>query len=330
MALPKKARYTLKMASPTNQWLPFEHQLYRLLQTGVGGKPHSVMLMVSGGADSMAMLAAFEALKSALRMQISVLHCHHGEADSSRQTQYRDRAARFVQSFCESKQIPFYQMKHKASILKSESELREFRKTSAESLREEIKAQFSVWAHHRDDFLETQILRLIRGVGPGSLYEPMQMLRGSEMRPFLSVSREEIRAYLRDKKIEWLEDPSNQDQDYLRNWLRGNWLPQLEEKCPGALNAFSRSLDLLRESHVDTIPSEIWVQNALSRQVFLGLNEAQKKQVLAQYLRKCGKLDFSQNHIKEIIRQLDNSQLNHTFKSAHVTWSLTRDLIKLD
>jgi len=284
--------------------------------------------MVSGGADSMALLGSLLALRSALELELAVLHCHHGDSRRSEQNEFRNRSEEKLQAFCQTQSVNFYAVKHKG-LGESEAELREFRKKAAASFQETLGLEFSVWAHHRDDLIETQILRLIRGAGPQALFEPMQFERNSELRPFLDISREDIRAYLTDKQIEWLEDPSNQNQDYLRNWLRQNWLPALEEKCPGALNALSRSLGLLQESHFEAIPSEIWLEEGLSRSVFLTLNETQKKQVLAQYLRRCGKLEFSQNQIKEVMRHLDISQLNHTFKAAQVDWSLTRERIKI-
>jgi len=315
------------MANTQNRWHPFEHQLYRSLQMQDVSN-QKLLLMVSGGADSVALFVSFLALRSALNLELSVLHCHHGRSENTEQNQFRDRAQAFVGKLCEENSIPIHTVKNEVAD-ESEAALRDFRKSSAEKLREKQGAGFSVWAHHRDDFLETQILRLIRGTGPESLFAPMQVQREHELRPMLEISRAEILDYLRDKKIEWVEDPSNQNQDYLRNWLRQNWLPALEEKCPGALASFSRSLDLLLESHLDSIPLEIWTEQGLSRAVYLTLNEVQKKQVLAQYLRRCGKLEFSQNQIKEVMKHLDIEQTVHTFKAAHVTWSITRDVIKV-
>jgi tRNA(Ile)-lysidine synthase len=315
------------MANSSNQWHPFEHQLYRKLRQ-LGMANQRFLLMVSGGADSVALFTSFLGLKAALNLDLAVLHCHHGESESLEQQHFRDQAQVWVQTLARENAVPF-EWARNFEFVQSEAELRRFRKKSAGKIREQVMAHYSVWAHHQDDFLETQLLRLIRGTGPEALFEPMSVCRENELRPFLDVSRQEIIAYLKDKKIEWLEDPSNQNQDYLRNWLRQSWLPALEEKCPGAKASFSRSLDLLQESHVETLPSEIWVDEGLSRTVFLTLNDSQKTQALARYLRRCGKLGFSQNQLKEVVKRLDISQMNHTFKAAHVTWAITRDFIKV-
>ncbi len=315
------------MANSLNRWHPFEHQLYRKLQQ-LKISDRKLLLMVSGGADSVALFASLLSLQSALNLELIVLHCHHGDSANPKQQQFRDQALVWVQILAQENAVAF-ELTRYTGAHQSESALRQFRKHSAEQVREKRSAHHSVWAHHQDDFLETQVLRLIRGTGPEALFEPMRECRENELRPFLNVSRQEIKAYLSDKKIEWLEDPSNQNQDYLRNWLRQNWLPALEEKCPGAKVSFSRSLGLLQESHVETLPTEIWVEEGLSRHVFLALNDSQKTQALARYLRQCGKLEFSQNQLKEVVRRLDISQMNHTFKAAHVTWAITRDLIKV-
>jgi tRNA(Ile)-lysidine synthase len=318
------------MVSELNRWNPFEHRLYRDFQAAkLSGR--RLLVMASGGADSMALLVSLLAVRAALSLEIQVLHAHHGKTEDPEQMKFRNEACELVRQFCLQERIPFH-LKIRSENLENQSEdsLRRFRKKVSEELVKELGFEFSVWAHHRDDFLETQILRLIRGTGPQSLVEPMHLQRGLEIRPFLQVSKVEILTYLRDKKIQYVEDPSNQNQDYLRNWLRQNWLPQLEEKCPGGLEAFSRSLGLLLESNESTIPPEIWTDSGVDRSVYITLNEAQKKQVLAQYLRRCGKLEFSQNQILEVMRHLDKSLFDHKFKAAKANWLITRTSIQLD
>jgi tRNA(Ile)-lysidine synthetase-like protein len=313
------------MADFKNQWSPLEHQIFRILKDhDIQSK--SCLLAVSGGADSMALLEMMSRLQSALKLELTVLHCHHGPAASDEQTQYRNQALEFVRSQCEQRQIPL-EVKKSEAPLTSENEMREFRLKSVETLRKKKQSDFALWAHHQEDFLETQILRLIRGGGKDSILEPMSILSEHHVRPFLKTAKGELKTYLENQKIEWLEDPSNADESYLRNWIRCNWLPQLEAKCPGALRSLSRSLDLLNESHIDSISEEIWIKGGILRPFFLTLNEAQKKQVIAIYLRKLGQKEFTHNQIVEIIKHLDIPQLNHTFKSAGLVWSFSKELI---
>ncbi len=305
-------------------WTPLEHHVYRELNSlSLAGK--KLLLMVSGGADSLALLQVMRELRSALQVEISVLHCHHGDAPGE-QGSFRNQAAQFVAKWCEQAKVPFFQQKASQS-LKSEEEMRDFRKACAQSFVEKENVDFVLWGHHSDDLLETQFLRLIRGAGPQAIAEPMRLQKQKDLRPLLTLTRQEIQQYLKDRNQQWVDDPSNQNENHLRNWLRHNWLPQLETKCPGALRAFSRSLDLIQESVQETLPSEIWLEEGISRPLFLTLCEAQKKQVLALYLHRCGQKEFTHNQLKEILKHLDISQTNHTFKAVHLNWCLSKELI---
>lgn len=305
-------------------WNALEHQVYREIKSIQG---QSLLLMLSGGADSVALLQFLMKFKEPLSLDVQILHCHHGpDAANTEQQRFRDEALAFCQTLAHQFHLPFHLIQSQKEM-SSEDEFRNFRKAAALKIQTENQIRWVVWAHHQDDLLETQILRLIRGASPQSVFEPMSLQKSSDLRPLLQISRAQILDYLKEQNLNWLEDPSNQDEKYLRNWLRNSWLPQLEEKCPGALKSFSRSLDLLRQSQIETFPEEIWVENGLSRPVFLTLSEVQKKQLIAIYLRKLGQKEFTHNQIKEVLKQLDIPQLKHTFVSAHLEWHLSKELI---
>jgi tRNA(Ile)-lysidine synthase len=305
-------------------WNALEHQVYRQIK-GLQGQ--SFLLMLSGGADSVALLQFLMKFKEPLNLDVQILHCHHGpDTTHPEQQRFRDEALVFCHALAHKFQLPFHVMRSE-NEMSSEDEFRNFRKAAAVKIQSENQIRWVTWAHHQDDLLETQILRLIRGASPQAVFEPMSLQKSSDLRPLLQISRAQIVDYLKEQNLNWLEDPSNQDEKYLRNWLRHSWLPQLEEKCPGALKSFSRSLDLLRQSQIETFPEEIWVENGLSRPVFLTLSEVQKKQLIALYLRKLGQKEFTHNQIKEVLKHLDIPQLNHTFTSAHLEWHLSKELI---
>jgi tRNA(Ile)-lysidine synthase len=318
------------MVFAKEQWTPIEAQVYRELRSGLAESwPNTGglwLVMCSGGADSMALVTILSHLRPALGCDFQVLYCHHGPSSQTEQVEYREQAQALVRKWCEKHRVVFHSVQAE-HFLKSEEDYRDFRKEAASKL--QIKGGFErvVWGHQAQDFLETRMLRLIRGAGVHGLYEPMSLLRGSDLRPLLFLSRSEILEELKARDVEWLEDPSNQDESYLRNWLRHNWLPQLEKKCPGALSSFSRSLDLIFESQNEVWPEGLWVASGISRSTFLSLNEAQKRQALAFYLRQNGQMQFTHNQIKEVLRNLDISKLEHTFRAASVQWTLTKDLI---
>jgi tRNA(Ile)-lysidine synthase len=293
-------------------WLPLEHGLYRWIQPYLG---KSFLLAVSGGIDSMSLLAAFVRLKI---QPFSVIYLHHGDSPSLEQCNYRIQAQHLVESFCLENQIPCQSYKS-GEVLNSEQEMRSFRQRI---LSEQISLgsqDYVVYAHHRDDLIETQILNLIRGSGFHKPFMDFEHLQ--ELRPFLNFSKQQIKSYSEEIKVPFLEDPSNQQSEYLRNWLRNSWLPQLEEKCPGALNSLSRSLTLLQEKD-RSLPEGLFSgESEISRPLFLSLDRIAQKRALAVFGQRLGLKNFTQNHIFEVLKHLDKAQSEHSFICAKMNWS---------
>ena len=133
--------------------------------------------------------------------------------------------------------------------LTSEADLREFRHSLLERLRREKGAQWTALAHHSGDLLETRLLHLIRGCGEEG-FSAMKILDPPFLRPFLDVTREEIKDYALANRLSWAEDPGNKDNRFFRNWLRNQWLPDLERRRPGGVKRLAASF-----SHVaDALP----------------------------------------------------------------------------
>ena len=122
------------MANHLNQWTWFEQQVLKSLQTHQVEK-HSLLLAVSGGSDSMALLAVLRRLAGSLDLQISVAHIHHGPG-SNEQVKFRNQAQAHVQESCLSQAIPFFTEKS-LQPLKTEADMREFRKAEIEKIRRE-------------------------------------------------------------------------------------------------------------------------------------------------------------------------------------------------
>jgi tRNA(Ile)-lysidine synthase len=187
--------------------------------------------------------------------------------------------------------------------------------------------------HHQEDLLETRLLRLIRGTGPQGL-QAMKVVKEGVIRPFLTTSEKEIARA--SEGLVWVEDPSNTKADYLRNWVRQKWLSALEEKSPGAKKALARSLELLLESHEikdiggGLAPGQVskrMTRRGILKAEFLGLSEEEKRRLLARYLLQLKVRHFTQNHLREILKHLDNSQNVHKFTLAKLDWTLTKDRI---
>ena len=106
-------------------------------------------------------------------------------------------------------------------------------------------------AHHRDDQLETFLLRLLRGsgvLGLASMRAVRRFGRGLHARPLLNYSREELQAYARLHGLDWIEDPSNADTRPDRNYLRHEVVPAIRGRWPSVALPVSRAIDILAEA----------------------------------------------------------------------------------
>lgn len=306
------------MASKLTRWTPLENKIYRLLKTHKVGQGKA-LIAVSGGQDSLLLAEILFKLSSALKLELSVIHIHHGGISP-----YRKKAQDFVKKWSAKKKIPFFTKKSKQD-LKSEDEAREFRREAYAHFQKEIGADYLFLGHHQDDLLETRLLRILRGTGPQGL-EAMRVFKDGKVRPFLTTAKSEI--IKASQGLDWVEDPSNSEAHYFRNWLRQEWLPALEKKSPGALKSMAKSFELLLESHEPRLKkTEIHSKKGISRTQFLSLTETEKRQCLAQYVLSLKVSHFTQNHLREIIKHLDNSKNLHTFKVAQLNWTLTKDRI---
>ena len=184
-------------------------------------------LAVSGGADSMALLHVF----SSLQLPIEVLHVnYHLRGNDS------DLDQKLVEDFCEKNKIPFHLhsvfLKEK---LKQGGNLqalaRQERYTFFEKKQNKNPNAYVVLAHHQNDQIETFWLQLLRNSGMLGL-AGMKEQNGIYLRPFLSISKEELVKYLEENQVIWREDVSNTKNDYLRNRLRNEVLPVLKSTFP--------------------------------------------------------------------------------------------------
>ncbi len=126
-------------------------------------------------------------------------------------------------------------------------------------------------------------------------------------------------------------DPSNQDLSYLRNWIRKKWLVDLEEKRPGSVQAFSRSIGLLSQvkPSVLTEMRDLQMnQAAIDREDFRALSVSERKQFIADYLGRFARENYSSNMVQEICKRLDTSRKHLTFTVAGLEWTANAEQIQ--
>ena len=200
-----------------------------------------LLVGLSGGADSVALLL----LLLDAGAEVAAVHVNHGlrGADS-------DGDERFVRALCERLQVPLTCYRANPPENPGENWAREIRYGFFQQAMQACGADALVLAHHLDDQAETLLLHLLRGAGLNGLTgmagetsrDGIRILR-----PLLGYTRAELRAYLQGKNQPWREDASNADARYLRNALRNELLPLMEQLAPGAAARIAQTADLLRE-----------------------------------------------------------------------------------
>ncbi len=202
------------------------------------------LVALSGGADSVAMLLILEKLG----YRIEAVHCNfHLRGEESN----RDEA--FARALCEAHNIPIhlahfetrdYAALHKVSI---EMAARELRYRYFEQLRSDLGASSICVAHHRDDAVETLLMNLMRGGGIHGL-TGIRPRNGYVVRPMLAVGRQEIEDYLKSVGQSYVTDSTNLVDDVLRNKIRLNLIPLMEQILPSSSENISRSAENIAEA----------------------------------------------------------------------------------
>jgi tRNA(Ile)-lysidine synthase len=208
--------------------------------------PSRYLVAFSGGLDSTVLLHALVNSMSAHQRPMLAVHIDHGlQADSGRWAQQcRDTAAEYG--------VEFHSERVAVDIRGGqgvEAAAREARYAALAELL--LPGDWLLSAHHREDQAETLLLNLLRGSGPAGLAgiaALRRFARGWLARPLLSVSQQALRDYAARHKLQWIDDPSNQDYAFDRNFLRHEVLPGIESRWPGAAKRLYRSSLVASES----------------------------------------------------------------------------------
>ena len=196
----------------------------------------------SGGLDStvlLHLLASIEHLPP-----LSAVHVHHGLQAAA------DAWPSHCQSVCDSLSVRLRVMR--VQVLPGASLERAAREARYQAFAEVTGAgEVLLTGQHRDDQAETLLFRLLRGAGVRGLaampaYRPLAA--GHLVRPLLNVSRFELEAYAHEHQLQWIEDPSNADPRFSRNYLRHRVLPILADRWPQAVSSLARTAEHLGEA----------------------------------------------------------------------------------
>lgn len=203
-----------------------------------------LLVAFSGGLDSAVLLHGLHKLQAEVSFQLSAMHVHHGLSENA------DSWTKFCAETCAKLNIPLTVSKvevDKKSGLGIEAAARIARYQSLSS----VDIDFICLAHHQDDQAETLLLQLARGAGVKGLAGMARLdVERKLIRPLLCFSRNELEAYANQNLLHWVEDESNDDTQYDRNFMRQDILPLLSQRYPAIAQTLSRSARNLADASI--------------------------------------------------------------------------------
>lgn len=248
----------------------------------------------SGGRDSSVLLHALTGLRARLPgdLEIRAVHVDHGlSAHAGAWSQH-------CAAVCSTLALPCQILRVNARPQPGESPEAAARAARYQAITALIEAgDILLTAHHQDDQAETLLLQLLRGAGPHGLaamptYAPFGA--GWLARPLLDVTATELASYAEQHQLSWVEDPSNVDTGFERNYLRHDVMPHLKRQWPAVSRTLSRAavhaaeaaslLDTLADN--DMQPVQGPAQDTLSVSGLLKLDEACQRNVLRRWFKQ--------------------------------------------
>jgi tRNA(Ile)-lysidine synthase len=208
-----------------------------------------LLVAVSGGPDSVALLTVLASLATPLRLRLSALHVNYGLRGEE-----SEEDARFVASLCNDLNVPLtcerVDLSHMSKRAKGSSlqaRARDARYAALQCAAAELGATKIALGHTADDQAETLLMWMLRGAGAAGLGGIRPLRSDVYVRPLLDVSRADVLAYLDAKGLSFRMDSSNAKSVYLRNRIRHEILPLLKQFNPAVVEALTRQAEILRD-----------------------------------------------------------------------------------
>lgn len=290
--------------------MSFSHQqLYERLSTLASANgPVRFVVAFSGGLDSSVLLHAINIVQTQIAVPVLAVHIQHDlHADAAAWEAHCRSTATAMAIDYESVRIEV----ERDSGLGLEAAARNARYRALQQI--VLPGDWLLSAHHQDDQAETLLLNLLRGSGMAGMagIGVMQSFGdGTLVRPLLDVSRTDLQAYAALHSLDWLDDPSNEDAAFDRNFLRHGVLSDLAERWPAAASKLARSAELASEASelLDQLADEdlrvLGEPQRLECAAFSKLSDARQRNVLRRALKRAGLEAAPATRLRQIIDEL--------------------------
>ncbi|MHB1333162.1 MAG: tRNA lysidine(34) synthetase TilS [Sulfuriferula sp.] len=307
---------------PNNLLAAAQAQLARYVQPGA-----RITLGLSGGVDSVVLLDLLARLATSFPFQLSAIHVNHQISPHTHDW------ADACRTLCAAHNIPLQVQAIRIEdvpMLGLEAAARQARYAAYAQL----DTDFIALAHHRDDQAETLLLQLLRGAGAKGL-AAMPVLRLTAghppyLRPLLDIDRSDIEAWARQHGLHWVEDESNLDAHFNRNFLRHAVLPHLSERFPAWRATLSRSAQNLAEAadlldQLATLDATDCIQDQrLNCAKLAALAPARARNLLRHFLTLNHIPMPSQARLASMLTQLTLARADSQPCICHAHWALHR------
>ena len=274
----------------------------------------TVLVGLSGGPDSVCLLAVLNRIKDVYNLTIHAVYVDHNLRPAETPAEMT-----FCMEICEKLNIEFRvkSIDVKAHVrehgVNKQEAARELRYKAFYEAGQEVGADKIALAHNADDQAETIFMRLIRGAGASGLCG-IPAKRGPVIRPLIEIERGEIEDFLESEKIRFVIDSSNLQTDYLRNRFRLMIMPELRKMNPSLIQSVNKTVSILQEEEryldiivTKTLMKMISRKTGLRIELFLTPMEAMDLVILRRVLRRAineteGLRGIGFIHIEDIIR----------------------------
>ncbi len=271
------------------------------------------MVAYSGGMDSHCLLHML-AHDDQLKAKTYAVHVNHGLSQNAAMWMAH------CQQVCDRLDIPLEVIKIKFNCFQGDSLEAIARTERYQALAKLIKMDEALLtAHHLDDQAETTLLQLFRGAGVAGLAgmpQTKRFAKGWQVRPLLEVTRKDLLRYAREHHLTWVEDESNQNSRFSRNYLRNEIMPILMQKWPSVAKTIARSsqhcaqtIELLTELVELDLQNCLKDDNALSIEKLMTLSIARQINVLRFWLQQLTQIQPNQNTLARILQELITAKL---------------------
>ncbi|GAB4509648.1 MAG: tRNA lysidine(34) synthetase TilS [Sulfuricaulis sp.] len=264
----------------------------------------------SGGLDSCVLLHALCQLRESLNLPLHALYVDHGLHPDSSHWAQRARQT------CDHLKVPCAIERAQVTRIREHGLEAAARRARYACLARHVgKGDILLTAHHADDQAETVLLQLLRGTGVHGLAAMPAMTAfhaGNLARPLLDFTREQLAAYARQEKLEWIDDTSNNDLRLSRNYLRHQVFPLLEAHWPEASRRIARSAGMAAEAAelLDDLAESDWnvcrgvEETKLSVTALRGLPPPRQRNLIRYWLRRQGFLAPTAMHLDQVLTQV--------------------------